>query len=97
MATQDDIDNLTNQINSEQQSATLLEKEITKEQQNSAQKVSKWQEQARRHHDTAAHLQQNLEAKQKELTREQEEAAAAQQQAKDKAKHTAETIARHLL
>jgi hypothetical protein len=96
MATQDDIDNLTNQINAEQQSAELLEKDIAKEQQNSAQKISGLQERARRHHDTAAHMMQTLEAKQKELIREQQD-AAADEHAKEKARHNAEMIARRLI
>ena len=94
MTTQDDINNLTEQINAEQQSAALLENEISKEQQNSAQRISKLQEKARRHHDAAAHMQQNLEAKQKQHAQELAEAAVAQQHADDKAK-LATKIATH--
>lgn len=96
MGTQDDINSLTDQINAEQQSAAILESDIAKEQQNSMQKINGWQEQARRHHDTATRLQQSLEDKQKQLLREQQEAAAAAQHEKDKTKQVTETVVRHL-
>ena len=75
MATQDDIDNLTNQINHERQSATLLQDQILKEQQASAQRIDSWQQQARRHNDAATRMQQNLESKQHQLMHEIEQQA----------------------
>lgn len=93
MATQDDINNLTNQIAEEQQSATILDGQISAEQQKSSRLINAWQQQAHRHRNAATRMEQELQAKQKQLEREQQEALAASNKAKD----TAEKIARGLL
>lgn len=97
MALQDDINNLTSQINEEQQSATILEADIAKEQQNSAQKVHSLQDRAQRHHDSIERMQQELQVKQRELAQEQQRQADEAKAANEKAKHVAKEIARHEL
>lgn len=75
MATQNDIDTLKSQIGSEQQSASLLDEEIRKEEQNTAQKVAAWQQKSDSHRQAADRMQQDLKAKQDELQREQQKEA----------------------
>ena len=93
MATQDDINNLTDQIAEEQQSAAILDKQISAEQQKSTRLIDAWQQQANRHRDAATRMDQDLRAKQQQLEREQLETLAAN----EKTKNAAEKIARGLL
>lgn len=93
MATQDDINNLTTEIASEQESARIIDQQVANEQRNSAQKIDAWQQQANRHRDAVARMQQDLKAKQQLLIHEQQQAAS---ESNEEAKHAAERIARGL-
>lgn len=96
MATQDDINNLTEQIASEQRSTSTLDQQIAAEQQRSAQLISGWRQQADSHRESIKRMQYDLQAKQQQLQREQQQAIrdAADQKAKRDAILRA---ARHLL
>ncbi|MEO7904177.1 MAG: hypothetical protein ABIR91_00110 [Candidatus Saccharimonadales bacterium] len=93
MATQDDIINLTHEIAEEQQSAAIIEKQISDEQLRSSHLIDGWQQQARRHHDAANRMEQSLQAKRHQLEQEQQHA----RQSSDNDHRTAERIARGLL
>lgn len=96
MATQDDINNLTSQIAEEMQSAAILEADITKEQQNSTQKVHGLRERADRHHETADRMQQELQTKQQQLIHEQQQQADEAKHASDRAGQITKGISRGL-
>lgn len=96
MATQDDINNLIGQINDEQQRAKLLEEQITKEQQKSAQLVESWQQQAGRHREAATRLSQRLDDLQRQLTDEQHRQIGETKKAHDKAKNITKGMSRGL-
>lgn len=80
MGIQDDINNLTNEIAEEEQSATILDKQADDERATSTQKIDTWQQQAGRHRDAANRMRQELDAKQKELVNEQARKAEEEKQ-----------------
>lgn len=96
MALQDDINNLTKQINDEQQRAHVLEEQIMKEQQESAQKIDSWQQQIRQHYDQVERMQQDMQAKQQQLADKQRQQAEEAQQSTQKAQEIAKGISRGL-
>ncbi|GEM_PF-2048254 len=96
MATQDDINNLISQIKGERQSAKLLDEQITKEQQNSTQLIESWQQQAKRHRETATRMAQRLDDLQRQLTDEQYRQSDEAKKANDKAKNINKGISRGL-
>ena len=95
MALQDDINNLTRDIAGEEQSATILDDQISSEQLTSGQKVQAWQQQAGRHRDAAVRMSQDLQAKQQELAREQQQAQAEAEG--DAKRRAAEEVARRII